>query len=167
MKIYLGTDHAGLELKNKIKEFLSKKGYEVIDCGPFEYDKNDDYPDFVGKAAEGVSKNPESRGIVLGGSGQGEAMASNKYKGVRCAVFYTPCIPPGVADIEGRKSEDPFEMIRLTREHNNANMLSFGARFLKEEDMFKAITLFLELPFPGDERHQRRINKIKAIEESR
>ena len=164
MKIYLATDHAGLELKNKIREFLKDRGYEVIDCGPFEFDKNDDYPDFVGKAAEGVSKNPGSYGIVLGGSGQGEAMVSNKYKGVRCAVFYTPAIPPGATDVSGRKSEDPFEMIRLTREHNNANMLSFGARFLKDEDMLKAITLFLEIPFPGDERHKRRIDKIKAIE---
>lgn len=164
MKVYLGTDHAGLELKNKIKDFLEKKGYEVVDYGPFEYDKNDDYPDFVGRAAEGVSKDPGSRGIVLGGSGQGEAMVSNKYKGVRCAVFYTPAIPPGAADAEGRRSEDPFEMIRLTREHNNANMLSLGARFLKEEDMLKAVELFLELPFPGDERHQRRIDKIKEIE---
>jgi ribose 5-phosphate isomerase B len=165
MKIYLGTDHAGFALKEKLKSFLVSEGYEVEDCGAFSFDKNDDYPDFVGKAAESVSKDPEnSRGIVLGGSGEAEMMTANKYKGVRCALFYAPAVPVEAADVAGRMSSDPFEIIRLTREHNNANMLSLAARFLKEEDAIKAVKLWLEEPFSGDARHVRRIEKIKHIE---
>lgn len=165
MKVYLGTDHAGFELKEKVKEFLKKEGYEVEDCGAYEYDKNDDYPDFIGKVGEAVSKDPESsKGIIFGSSGQGEAMVANKYKNVRAALFYTPVIPAHNVDVSGRTSEDPFEMIRLTREHNNANILSLGAKILKEEDALKAIKLWLDAPFTNEERHQRRIEKIKAIE---
>jgi ribose 5-phosphate isomerase B len=167
MKVFLATDHTGLELKEKLKKFLSDKGYEVEDCGAYEYDKDDDYPDFIAKAAEGVSKDPEnSRGIIFGGSGQGEAMVANKFKGVRCAVFYTPAVPTGAADITGRVSADPFEMLRLTREHNNANMLSIGFRFIKDEDILKAVERFLVEPFTGIERHKRRVEKIKAIEDT-
>src|SRR2546429_356366 len=94
MKVFLATDHTGVELKNKVLEFLQKEGYEAVDCGAYTYDKDDDYPDFIGKAAEEVSRDPEnSRGIIFGGSGQGEAMVANKYKGVRCALFYTPALP--------------------------------------------------------------------------
>lgn len=165
MKVYLGTDHAGFELKNKVKSFLEKEGYEVEDCGAYEFDKNDDYPDFVGKAAEMVSKDPQdSRGIVFGGSGQGEAIVANKFTGVRCAVFYTPAIPSGAADASGRVSSDPYEMLRLTREHNNSNILSLGSRFLSDDQAFKAVKIWLEAPFTGDERHKRRIEKIKALE---
>lgn len=104
MKVYLATDHTGLELKEKIKKFLTQKGYAVEDCGAYEYDKDDDYPDFISKAAERVSKDPDSRGIIFGGSGQGEAMVANKFKGVRCALFYTPAVPVHAADITGRMS---------------------------------------------------------------
>lgn len=167
MKIFIATDHSGLDLKNTIKEFLEKEGHEVVDCGAYTFDKNDDYPDFIGKAAEGVSKDPQNcRGIVIGGSGEAEMMTANKFKNVRCGLFYTPAIPVAAADVTGRISTDPFEIIRLTREHNDANMLSLSARFLKTEDALKAVKLWLETPFPGDERHQRRIEKISKIEES-
>ena len=165
MKVYIATDHAGFDLKEKVKAFLLKKGYDVEDCGAYELDKNDDYPDFIGKAAAAVSQDPEnSRGVIFGSSGQGEAMVANKFSGVRAAVFYTPFIPAHQVDVLGRKSEDPFEMIRLTREHNNANVLSLGAKMLKEEDALKAIELWLKAPFTSEERHQRRIKKIEAIE---
>jgi len=167
MKIYLATDHTGLELKEKLKVFLSGKGFEVEDCGAYDYNPDDDYPDFISKAARGVSNDPEnSKGIIFGGSGQGEAMVANKFKGVRCAVFYIPAVPVHSADITGRMSSDPFEMLRLTREHNNANMLSLGFRFLSEEDIFKAVEIFLSAPFTKAERHARRIEKIKEIENS-
>ncbi|MBP9719020.1 MAG: RpiB/LacA/LacB family sugar-phosphate isomerase [Candidatus Levybacteria bacterium] len=164
MKIYLGTDHAGLALKDKVKEVLLEKGYAVEDCGAHTFDKNDDYPDFIGKAAQAVSKDAGSMGIVFGGSGQGEAIVANKYPGVRCSLFYTPVVPPVATDISGKVSEDPFEMLRLTREHNNANMLSLGARFLTPDDAIKAVLTFLESPFSNDERHVRRIEKVKKIE---
>ncbi len=165
MKIYLATDHAGFDLKEKIKAFLLNKKFAVEDCGALAFNKDDDYPDFISKAAEQVSKDPENaRGIVFGSSGQGEAMVANKFKNVRCALFYAPVIPAHNVDISGRTSDDPFEMIRLTREHNNANMLSLGAKILTEEAALKAVELWLNAPFTNEERHVRRIDKIKAIE---
>jgi len=165
MKIYLGTDHAGFYLKEKVKEFLTQNKYEVEDCGAYSFDKNDDYPDFIGKAAQSVSKDPEnSRAIIFGSSGQGEAMVANKFKNVRAAVFYAPVVPVHNVDFSGRTSSDPFEMVRLTREHNNANILSLGAKILKEEDALKAVKFWLEAPFTNEERHVRRINKINSIE---
>ena len=165
MKVYLATDHAGFDLKEKIKAFLLNKKFAVEDCGALAFNKDDDYPDFISKAAEQVSKDPENaRGIVFGSSGQGEAMVANKFKNVRCALFYAPVIPAHNVDISGRTSDDPFEMIRLTREHNNANMLSLGAKILTEEDALKAVELWLNAPFTNEERHVRRIDKIKAIE---
>lgn len=164
MKIYLGTDHAGFELKEKIEAFLMKGGYQVVDCGAYSYDKEDDYPDFIGKAAEMVSKDSESRGIVFGGSGQGEAITANKYPNVRCALFYIPAIPPKAIDITGKLSEDSYEMLKLIRQHNNANMLSLSARFLKYYEAEKAVEIFLETQFPEAERHVRRIEKIKDME---
>ena len=147
MKTYLATDHRGYELKEKIKTWLSEWGYEYEDCGAFKYDENDDYPDFVKKAAEKVSQDPESsKAIILGVSGQGEAMVANRYKGVRAAVYY------GNSD----------EIIKLSREHNNANVLSLGAGFLDEETAKKSIKLWLEIKFSGEERHRRRITKIDA-----
>jgi ribose 5-phosphate isomerase B len=164
--IYLGTDHAGFALKEAVKKVLVKKDYIIEDCGAFTFNANDDYPDFVGKAAENVSEDPLTRrGIVFGGSGQAEMMVANKFKGVRCALFYTPGAPVGAADVTGRTSTDPFEIVRLTREHNNANMLSLSSRFLTEADAITAVLMWLETPFPGDERHVRRIQKIAAIEQ--
>lgn len=167
MKVYLATDHTGFQLKEKVKEFLQKEGYEVEDCGAFKFDQYDDYPDFIDKAAESVSKDPENvKGVIFGGSGQGEAMVANKYKGVRCALFYAPALPVQAVNIEGRQSTDPFEILKLTREHNWANMLSIGVRFLEEEEVLKAIKLWLKSPAPTDEKHIRRVEKIKKIEET-
>ena len=147
--IYLASDHRGFELKGKIKERLKDWGYEYEDMGAFEYDKDDDYPDFISKVAEMVANDPErSRGIILGGSGQGEAMAANRYKGVRAAVFYG-FYPQGSEDI-----------IKLSREHNDANILSLGASFIDEEAAMKAVKLWLETAFSGEERHVRRISKF-------
>ncbi len=167
MKVYLASDHVGFELKKKLKDFLEKEGFEVEDCGAYEFDKNDDYPDFISKAAAAVSKDPDnSRGIVFGGSGQAEMMVANKFKGIRCALFYAAEIPVRAADVTGRMSTDPYEMIRLTREHNNANMLSIGVRFVSDDEALKVSKLWLNESFPGHERHVRRIEKIKKIEET-
>ena len=165
MKIFLATDHTGFTLKEKLKTFLHEKGYTVEDCGAYAFNKDDDYPDFIAKAAEAVGKDPQnSRGIIFGGSGQGEAMVANKINGVRCALFYTPAIPTQAVNAEGDASKDPFEILKLTREHNGANVLSIGIRFVKEEDVYKAVLLWLEAPDPTNERHLRRIEKIKALE---
>lgn len=166
MKIYLGADHAGFEAKEEVKKFLIKNSYEIEDCGAYQFDKTDDYPDFISKAAKLVSADPEnSRAIIFGRSGQAEAMLANKYKGVRAVLVYAPAVPLGAADVTGRVSENPWEMIRLTREHNNANVLSIGAVFLNVQDVLKIVKLWLEEPFPADERHVRRLAKIKQIEE--
>ncbi len=165
MKVFLATDHAGLTIKNNVNTMLTDLGYDVQDCGAFDFDKDDDYPDFISKAAEGVSNDPEnSRGIVFGGSGQGEAIVANKFKNIRCALFYSPAIANDPINIEGEQNPDPFAILQLTREHNNANMLSIGFRFLKEEDILKGIKLWLETPGATAERHLRRIEKIKQLE---
>ena len=166
MKIYLATDHAGFALKEKVKLFLGQQGYDVEDCGAYQFDKDDDYPDFIAKAALEVSKNPQNvQGIIFGSSGQGEAMVANKFKNIRCAVFYAPAVPVHNIDVTGKTSEDPFETVRLTRAHNNANMLSIGAKMLREEDAIKAISLWLGASFTSEERHVRRVEKIKEIEQ--
>jgi len=166
MKIYLATDHAGFEMKEKIKEYLLKKKYDVEDFGAHSFVKDDDYPDFISLAAKAVSENPENRAIILGGSGQAEAMLANKYKKVRAALFYKPASPIDIADIEGRKSNDPYEMIRLTREHNNANILSLAARFLTIEEAIKAVDFWLNASFDPNSRHARRTEKMAKIEET-
>lgn len=151
--IYLATDHRGFQLKEKIKGWLLEWNYEFQDLGAFEYEKEDDYPDFVHKAAEKVSQDPEnSKAIILGGSGQGEAMTANRYKGVRAAVYYGPSTSSGQAGSD--------EVIKLSRQHNNANMLSLSAFFVNEETARSAIKLWLETPFSEEERHERRIKKI-------
>jgi ribose 5-phosphate isomerase B len=165
MKIYLAADHSGLAVKNKVKDFLQSENYSVEDCGATTYDKNDDYPDFISKAAALVAKDQTSKGIVFGGSGQGEAMVANKCKGIRCALFYAPALPTQAVNIEGEQSTDPFEIVRLTRMHNQANMLSVGVRFAKEEDILQAITIWLETPDPTAQRHLRRVKKIEELEE--
>ncbi len=143
MKIHLATDHAGLELKNAIKDYLKGEGHEVTDHGAHEYDAQDDYPDFIFPCARAVAADPESRGIILGGSGQGEAMAANRIKGVRAAVYYG----------------SEREIARLSREHNNSNVLSLGARFISEQEIYDIIETWLDEPFEG-RRHQRRIDKL-------
>ena len=165
MKIYLATDHAGFNLKEKVKKTLTESGYDVEDCGAYEFEPTDDYPDYIKKAAENVSRNPKDKALIFGSSGEGEAIVANKFKGVRAVVFYTPIIPAHAVDITGRTSSDAFEMIRLTREHNDANVLSIGASILSEEDAQHAIKQWLEAPFSNDERHIRRIRKISQIED--
>lgn len=165
MKIFLASDHAGFELKEKVKVFLQNGGHQVEDCGANSFEPNDDYPDFIAKAAQSVSADPEnSRGIIFGGSGQAEAMTANKFKNVRCALFYAAVAPIGAADVSGRESSDPFEMIRLTIEHNNANMISIGARFINEDMAKKAVEMWLNERFSNEDRHVRRIEKIKKLE---
>lgn len=146
--IYLASDHRGYELKEKIKTWLQEWGMEFKDMGPDQLDPNDDYPDFISKAAEAVSNDGGAKAIVLGHSGQGEAVVANKFAGVRAVVYYG-----------GDES-----IIRLSREHNDANVLSLGASFLEEAAARDMIKLWLETPFSGEERHQRRIDKIKQIE---
>ena len=163
MKIYIGSDHTGFEIKEKLKTYLSDLGlgYEVEDKGAFSYNPDDDYPDFIRPVAEAVAKDSNSRGIILGGSGQGEAMCANRVPGVRAAVFYTEALPPGAIDIKGEKSNDPFEIVKLARVHNDANILSLSVRFLSEDQIKFATQLFLKTEFKGEERHIRRIKKLE------
>ena len=161
MKIYIGSDHAGFELKGKIIKFLSDLNYEVADQGAYELNANDDYPDFVLPVAEGVAGNLGSFGIVIGGTGQGEAICANKTAGIRAIVFYGPHNAVKAVDVEGRQSDDSFEIIRLGREHNNANVLSLSARFLTDDEAKHAVLLFLETKFGRDVRHVRRIEKLE------
>lgn len=150
MEIFIGTDHRGYSLKEKVKLWLSQWGYICHDLGAFKLDPQDDYPDFISKVAKEVSKNPENfRGIVLGASGQGEAMAANKYKGIRAVVYYG----------------GPEEIIKLSREHNNANILSLGASFMSDRIAKKMIKLWMKTGFSGEKRHIRRLDKIKQIEQ--
>lgn len=162
MKVYLGTDHAGFELKEKLKVYLEELGleYEVEDLGAYNYVENDDYPDYIKQVADAVVENKDSFGIILGGSGQGEAMCANRTEGVRAAVFYGPKEPIASVDISNKESADPFEIVKLAREHNNANILSIGVRFTTEDEAKFAVELFLSTKFYGDERHIRRISKF-------
>lgn len=146
MTIYFAADHAGFELKEALIAYVrGELGFQVEDCGAYAHDAEDDYPDYISLAAAKVSERPEEAiAIILGGSGQGEAMVANRMKGVRATVYYG-----GTMDI-----------ITLSKEHNNANILSLGARFLTEEEAKKAVQVWLKTPFSGEERHIRRINKF-------
>ncbi|MBU4536490.1 RpiB/LacA/LacB family sugar-phosphate isomerase [Patescibacteria group bacterium] len=144
-KVLMATDHAGFELKESLKFFLKELGYTVEDKGAYEYDSEDDYPDFIKSVAMEISENSEEfKAIILGGSGQGEAIVANRFKNVRAVVY-------NFLD---------FDIIKLSREHNNANILSLGARFLTKDHTKEAVKLWLETPFSGEERHIRRIQKI-------
>jgi len=136
-KIFLGADHAGFKLKEEVKKYLEKEGFEVEDEGAHSHDKNDDYPDFIVPVAKKVVENPRTKGIIFGASGQGEAIAANRISGARAALYYG----------------GSMEIVRLSRTHNNANILSLGARL-------EAVRLWLKTGFSGEERHTRRINKI-------
>lgn len=148
MKIYLATDHAGFELKKELASYLKELGCDVEDCGAYEHEGGDDYPDFIEGAMEGVVNDQDrgkaSRGIILGGSGTGEAICANRFSGVRAAVYYG-----------GNK-----EILTLSREHNDANVLSLGARFLSTDEAKEAVQLWIETKFSGEERHNRRIKKL-------
>lgn len=162
MKIYIGSDHTGYEIKEKLKTYLAEigLGYEITDKGAFKYDADDDYPDFVRPVAEAVVKDEGSFGVLLGGSGQGEAMCANRVRGARTAVFYGEELADEAIDIKGTKSVDSFEIIKLSRKHNDANILSLGVRFLSEDEIKFAIELFLSTKFENEERHIRRIKKL-------
>ncbi len=150
--IHIGSDHAGFDLKNAIIRFLEQKHYEVVDHGAYEFDAEDDYPDFILPVAIAVAEDKDTRGIILGGSGQGEAMVANRVQGVRATVFY------------GEPEYSDESIITLSRQHNNANILSIGARFVTEEEALEAIDMWLETSFSEEERHARRIAKIDEID---
>lgn len=158
MKIFVGSDHAGFGLKEKLIPYLKELGYEVEDKGAFEYKEDDDYPDFVIPVAREVSKNPNGvRGIVIGGSGQGEGMAANKFSDVRATVFYgeRQCIV----------TEEHESIIKISRADNDANILSLGARFITEEEMRFAVKEWLDTPFKDTDKYKRRITKMDRIHE--
>lgn len=158
MKIFVGSDHAGYGLKEKLVEFLQAAGHEVVDFGAQEYEPQDDYPDFVVPVAREVSKDPEAaRGIILGATGQGEAIAANKLPRIRAVVYYgeSECVV-----------DDESDIIVRSREHNNSNILSLGARYLTEEAMLSAVKLWLETAFSGDPRHVRRLKKIDEMHDA-
>lgn len=148
MKIFIASDHAGFELKEKIKKYLFEKNHDVKDCGALTYEKTDDYPDFVSEAAEQVAWNINSVGIVFGKSGSGEEIVANKIKGVRAILGFSE------------------ENVRLGRIHNNANVLALGSEFIDENKAKKLIEIFLNTPFSKASRHRRRVEEIKEIENS-
>ena len=147
-KIIRASDHAGVALKSAIIFYLKKSGYDAEDMGAKSFDKDDDYPDFIMPAAKKVARE-KCLGIIFGSSGQGEAIASNKVKGIRAALYY---------------GSNP-EIIRLSRMHNDSNILSLGARFVSKKEAIEAIELWLSTSFMNEERHRRRIAKISKIEE--
>lgn len=150
MRIHIATDHAGLEFSQQLQQHLRNLGYEVIDHGPAEYDALDDYPSFCVNAALGVARDErdgvEALGVVFGGSGNGEQMAANKVAGIRAALVWNE------------------STATLAREHNNANVISIGARQHPVEDAIRFIELFISTPFSGDERHVRRIGQLAEYE---
>jgi len=146
-KIFISGDHAGFKIKEKVILWLEKSGYKVKDCGPYEYNKSDDYPDFVMPMSKEVSKNKNYRGIIIAGSGQGEVIASNRIKNIRTAIYYG-----GIS---------PNKILRLSRAHNNSNVLSLGAFFINEKEIKNAIKIWLNSPFSEDIRHKRRLKKIE------
>lgn len=161
--IYIGSDHAGYEMKEELKKFLEMREYEVVDHGAYEYDEDDDYPDFIFPVAQDVILDPNSVGIILGGSGQGEAIAANRVRGVRAVVFngqYNPKV--NLDDNLENDREIPNEIV-LSRQHNDANILSLGARFLTIDEAKDAVEMWLETEFSGDERHVRRIEKLDTM----
>ncbi len=150
MKIYLATDHAGFNLKEEVKGYLEEKGVELYDCGALTFEPGDDYPQFIALAAEKVqhdSMHEPSMAIIFGGSGQGEAIVANRYRHVRAVVY----------------AGGNLELVKLGREHNDANVLSVGARFITKEEAFQAIELFLSTPFSHEERHSERVIQIDEI----
>ena len=147
MRVHIGGDHAAYEMQRGLVDWLAEQGYDVVDHGPKEYDELDDYPVFVLRAAEAVAAEPGSLGVVLGGSGNGEQMAANKVKGIRAALCYST------------------ELAQLAREHNDAQIISLGGRFHTQEQAQAMVKVFLETPFAGVKRHQRRLDMVSAYEQ--
>lgn len=148
VRVYLGSDHAGFELKARIIEWLASAGHEPVDCGPSSYVPDDDYPVYVMRAAEGVANNPGSLGIVIGGSGNGEQIAANKIPGIRAALAWTD------------------ETAQLARLHNDANVLSLGARMYDVDDAVGFAKVFVSTAFSGEPRHARRLAMIADYEKT-
>jgi ribose 5-phosphate isomerase B len=149
MKIFIGTDHAGFELKGNILDNLQKNGLDITDKGPFEFDAADDYPDFAFSVAKAVSEDPENnRGILICTSGQGMAMAANRVKNVRTALVWDK------------------ESAIHSRQHNNANIISLPGKRLSFDEIIDILQTWLNEPFTKEERHQRRINKIEEMTET-
>lgn len=146
MRIHIATDHAGLEFKNTLANHLTAQGHEVTDHGAYTFDENDDYPAFVISAAEAVAADTSSLGVVFGGSGNGEQIAANKVKGIRAALVWNE------------------STAKLARQHNNANVISIGARQHTEAEALHLIDTFIAEPFSGEERHVRRIGQIAEYE---
>jgi ribose 5-phosphate isomerase B len=146
MRVHLGSDHAGFELKSSLVEWLQDNGYDAVDHGPVEYDPVDDYPPFVLRAAQAVVNDQGSLGVVIGGSGNGEQIAANKVDGVRAALAWND-------DTAG-----------LSREHNDANVVSVGARMHSVDEAVRLVERFLTTPFSGDDRHARRLGMIGHYE---
>ena len=163
MKIYIASDHAGFYLKKQLIQYLELKGYEVEDMGAYEMNEADDYPDFIIPCAQKVSSDTGSVGIVIGGSGQGEAIAANKVKGIRAAVYYGGPSTHLTNSVQASSGQAGAQIPKLAREHNNANVLSLGARFMSSDDAKKAVTAWLDAKFEGG-RHKKRIDKISEIE---
>lgn len=148
VRVYLGSDHAGFELKQLLVDHVSALGHEPVDCGPHAFDAEDDYPPYIIKTATSVAADPGSAGIVLGGSGNGEAIAANKVRGIRCALAFSP------------------DTARLAREHNDANVLSLGARMYDEATARQFVEIFLSTSFSAEQRHVRRLAQLVAYEAS-
>lgn len=150
VRVHLGSDHAGLDLKDHLQRWLTEHGYQVVDHGPFVYDALDDYPCFCLRAAEGVATDRTAGraafGVVIGGSGNGEQMSANKVGGIRCALVWSE------------------ETARLAREHNDANVVSVGGRLHSLEEMTRFVEVFLQTPFSEDQRHVRRIGQLSTYE---
>lgn len=149
MRLHIGTDHAGFELKNHLVEHLRSEGHDVVDHGAHVYDALDDYPAFCISAAEAVIAEPGSLGIVIGGSGNGEQLAANRVAGIRAILAWS------------------VETAKLGRQHNDANVVSVGGRMHTVEESTAIIEAFINEPFSGDERHQRRIDQMSAYEAAR
>jgi ribose 5-phosphate isomerase B len=148
VRVYLGSDHAGYELKEHLARWLAEHGHEPVDCGPPAYDPDDDYPPYVLAAALRVAGDPGSLGVVLGGSGNGEAIAANKVPGIRAALAWTE------------------ETATLGRQHNDANVLSLGARMYDAAAATRFVEAFVSTPFSGEERHARRLDMLRRYEET-
>ncbi len=148
MRVYLGSDHAGFELKTRLIDWLAGAGHEPVDCGPEAYTQDDDYPPYVMRAAHGVAGDPGSLGIVIGGSGNGEQIAANKIPGIRAALAWTD------------------ETAQLARQHNDANVLSLGARMYTADEAIGFARVFVSTPFSGEARHARRLAMIADYEKT-
>ena len=149
MRVFIGTDHAGLEFKEHLKRALAEAGHDPVDCGAYTYDAEDDYPPFCFDVGERVVTEPGTLGVVIGGSGNGEQIAANKVPGVRAALVWNT------------------DTAKLARQHNDANVVAVGARQHSVEEATELVLLFLATPFSGDERHSRRIGLVTDYEQNR